>query len=114
MLHKFSRMNSHVKLLTKGEAGGGGRRLGRSCSVTKSVIKQKNKALDISFAKFCRQSSTRKINLDFSLEQTYSLPLKCLILHQNETQGTHLVFPSLRDLSEISREEGGWEIWVRK
>ena len=45
----------------------------------------KSKALEISSAKFCHQLSTRKINLDFSLEQTNWLKLKWLILSVNET-----------------------------
>ena len=36
----------------------------------------KSKGLEISFAKFCHQLSTRKINLDFSLEQTSWLNIK--------------------------------------
>ena len=57
----------------------------------------KKQSLRIVCAIFCRQqSSTKKINLDFSLEQLRWLPLKWLILFQNETQGTRLGFPSLR------------------
>ena len=56
---------------------------------------RKSKALEIVFAKFCRQSSTRKINLDSSFEQICWLPLNWLILRQNEMQGTLLAFPSL-------------------
>ena len=62
-LNKFARTNSTVKLLTK-VGGGGGERLGFSWSVTKAWPST-SKALEISSAKFCRQSSTRKINLEF-------------------------------------------------
>ena len=80
--------------LAKFWPSGGEGRLSCSWSVTKSVIKQKSKALKSFYGKFCRQSSTRNINLDFSLEQLRWLPLKWLILRQNETQGTRLGFPS--------------------
>ena len=57
----------------------------------------KSKALEL-FSQYFVVSSRaqKKINLDFSLEQLRSLPLKWLILFQNETQGTRLWFPSLR------------------
>ena len=54
----------------------------------------KKQSLRIFFGKFCRHSSTRNISLDLSLEQLRWLPLKWLILRQNETQGTRLGFPS--------------------
>ena len=57
MLHKSLFINSPVKILTK---WGEGR--GCCCSVTKNVIKH---GLEICFPKFCRQSSTRSINLHF-------------------------------------------------
>ena len=57
----------------------------------------KKQSLRIVCAIFCRQqSSTKKINLDFSLEQLRWLLLKWLILFQKETQGTRLGFPSLQ------------------
>ena len=57
----------------------------------------KKQSLRIVFAIFRRQqSSTKNINLDFSLEQLRWLPLKWLIVFQNETQGTRLGFPSLQ------------------
>ena len=51
----------------------------------------KSKALEL-FSQYFVVSSRaqKKINLDFSLEQLRSLPLKWLILFQNETQGTRL------------------------
>ena len=51
----------------------------------------KTKALEL-FSQYFVVSSRaqKKINLDFSLEQLRSLPLKWLILFQNETQGTRL------------------------
>ena len=82
-----------------GEGGKGGKgRQGETRLLLRRNQKRdqrKSKALEIVFAKFCRQSSTRKINLDFSFEQICWLPLNWLILRQNEMQGTLLTFPSL-------------------
>ena len=82
-----------------GEGGKGGKgRQGETRLLLRRNQKRdqrKSKALEIVFAKFCRQSSTRKINLDFSFEQICWLPLNWLILRQNEMQGTLLAFPSL-------------------
>lgn len=58
-----------------------GERLGCSWS----VIKQKAKPNKIFSAKFCLHSSTRKIRVDFSPDQTRLLSLKWFILRQNET-----------------------------
>ena len=51
----------------------------------------KSKALEL-FSQYFVVSSRaqKKINLDFSLEQLRSLPLKWLILFQNERQDTRL------------------------
>ena len=81
MLHQFSPMNSTVKLLTR--SGRGETRL--LLERDQKHDQAKSRALEISFAKFCHQLSTRKINLDFSLEQTDWLKLKWLILRPNET-----------------------------
>ena len=56
-LNKFAQMNSTVKLLTKGGRGEARLFLERD--------QAKSKALEISSANFFRQSSTRKINLEF-------------------------------------------------
>ena len=69
MLHKFSRMNSPVKVLTRGRG-----RLGCSWGVTKSLItKQKAKTLEIYFRQFCHKSNTRNFNLDFYLSNSVGL-----------------------------------------
>ena len=56
-LNKFARMNSTVKLLTRGGTGDARLFLERG--------QAKSKALEISSAKFFRPPSTRKINLQF-------------------------------------------------
>ena len=74
-------MNSTVKLLTRGGRGETRLLLERD----QKRDQAKSKGLEISFANCCHQLSTRTINPDFSLEQTHWLPLKWLILRQNET-----------------------------
>ena len=93
MLHKFSFRNSPCKILTK--RGGG--RLGFSWSVTKSVAKQKAKLKKFICENFLRNSQAEhtKIQSRFLLQQLRWLPLKWLILSQNETQHTLLEHPSL-------------------
>ena len=93
MLHKFSFRNSPCKILTK--RGGG--RLGFSWSVTKSVAKQKSKLKKFICENFLRNSQAEhtKILSRFLLQQLRWLPLKWLILSQNETQHTLLEHPSL-------------------
>ena len=65
-------MNSTVKLLTRGGRGETRLLLERD----QKRDQAKSKALEISSSKFCHQLSTRKINLDFSLEQTRWLNIK--------------------------------------
>ena len=65
-------MNSTVKLLTKGGRGETRLLLERD----QKRDQAKSETLEISSAKFCHQLSTRKINLDFSLEQTRWLNIK--------------------------------------
>ena len=101
-MHTFSRMNSAVKVLTKVR---GQKRLFLECDQRRdqAIIK----ALKIYFRKFCRKSKTRNFNLDFYLNNSdgscpvpllfFSLPLKWLILRQNETQRTRLGLPSISD-----------------
>ena len=74
-------MNSTVKLLTRGGRGETRLLLERD----QKRDQAKSKGLEISSANCCHQLSTRTINPDFSLEQTHWLPLKWLILRQNET-----------------------------
>ena len=60
-LNKFARMNSTVKLLTRGGRGDARLFLERD----QKRDQAKSKALEISSAKFFRPPSTRKINLEF-------------------------------------------------
>ena len=60
-LNKFARMNSTVKLLTRGGRGDARLFLERD----QKRDQAKSKALEISSAKFFRPPSTRKINLQF-------------------------------------------------
>ena len=83
-------MNSPGQILTK--RWGGETRLILERDQKRDQAKKQS--LKIFFGKFCSQSSTRNINLDFSLDQLRWLPLKWFILRQNETQGT--LWDSLR------------------
>ena len=92
MTYKFSFMNQPVEILTN--QGGG--RLGCSWSVTKSVTKHKAlKSLSNLLAKMLSQVGHKKLQSTFLLVQMRRLPLKWLILRQNETKTTSLGLSSL-------------------
>ena len=55
----------------------------------------KSKALEIYFRTFCRKSNTKKLQSRVLLEEMCWLPLKWLILCQNETQRSYLGLPLL-------------------
>ena len=81
-----------LKILTK--RGGG--RLGCSWSVAKSVTKHKAlKSLSNLLAKMLSRVGHKKLQSTFLLVQMRRLPLKWLILRQNETQPTSLGLSSL-------------------
>ena len=68
----------------------GGSRFLHECDQKRDQTK--SKALERYFRKFRRNSKTRNVNLYFFLfEQLRWLPLKWLILRQNETQHTCLI-----------------------
>ena len=111
MSHKFSFMNQPVKVLTK--QGGG--RLGCSWSVTNSETKHKTiKSLRNLFVKMLTEVGHKKLQSRCLLVQIRWLPLKRLILRQNnETQRTHFrtLLSFLLLLPESVRTDGT-VVWV--
>ena len=94
MLHKFSLINSPDKILTKWRGGEGGETRSHRESDQKRD-QAKSKALEIYFRTFCRKLNTKKLQSTVLLEQLRWLPLKWLILRQNETQRSYLGLPIL-------------------